>query len=116
MLLLTCLFVGIGLVTAQTSKISGVVTSAEDGEPVVGASVLVKGSAIGSITDIDGKFTISNVPASAKTLQVSFIGMTTQNVAIKPGVIKIALKPVAESLDEVVVTAQGLTRQEKSLG
>lgn len=116
MLLLTCLFVGIGLVTAQTSKISGVVTSEEDGEPVVGASVLVKGSAIGSITDIDGKFTISNVPASAKTLQVSFIGMTTQNVAIKPGVIKIALKPVAESLDEVVVTAQGLTRQEKSLG
>ena len=107
---------GIGLVTAQTSKISGVVTSEEDGEPVVGASVLVKGSAIGSITDIDGKFTISNVPASAKTLQVSFIGMTTQNVAIKPGVIKIALKPVAESLDEVVVTAQGLTRQEKSLG
>lgn len=57
----------IGLVTAQTSTVSGVVHSEEDGEPVVGASVLVKGT-LGSITDIDGKFSIPNVPSSAKTL------------------------------------------------
>lgn len=68
MLLLTCLFVGIGLVTAQTSTVTGVVTSADDGEPVVGASVLVVGTTLGTITNIDGKFTIPNAPSSAKTL------------------------------------------------
>ena len=54
MLLLACLFVGIGLVTAQTQKITGVVISEEDGQPVVGASVLVKGTTQGTITDVDG--------------------------------------------------------------
>lgn len=68
MLLLTCLFVGIGLVTAQTSTVTGVVTSADDGEPVVGASVLVVGTTLGTITNIDGQFTIPNAPSSAKTL------------------------------------------------
>ena len=67
MLLLTFLFVGIGLVTAQTQRVTGVVTSEEDGEPVVGASVLVKGTSVGTITDMNGKFTISNVPSSART-------------------------------------------------
>lgn len=72
MLLLTCLFVGIGLVTAQTSRVTGVVTSEEDGEPVVGASVLVVGTSFGTITDIDGKFSITNVPSSAKTLRSTY--------------------------------------------
>ena len=54
MLLLACLFVGIGLVTAQTQKVTGVVISEEDGQPVVGASVLVKGTTLGTITDVDG--------------------------------------------------------------
>mgnify|MGYP000236659654 CR=1 FL=1 len=67
MLLLACLFVGISLVTAQTQKITGVVISEEDGQPVVGASVLVKGTTLGTITDVDGKFTITNVPSSSKT-------------------------------------------------
>ena len=67
MLLLTCLFVGIGLVTAQTQKVTGVVISEEDGQPVIGASVLVKGTQIGIVTDIDGKFELTNVPSSAKT-------------------------------------------------
>ena len=67
MLLLACLFVGIGLVTAQTSRVTGVVTAEEDGLPVVGASVLVNGTTLGTIADIDGKFTITNVPSSSKT-------------------------------------------------
>ncbi len=58
MLLLTCLFVGIGLVTAQTQKVTGVVISEEDGQPVVGASVLAKGTTVGAITDVDGEFTL----------------------------------------------------------
>ena len=106
MLLLACLFVGIGLVTAQTQKITGVVISEEDGQPVVGASVLVKGTTLGTITDVDGNFNLSNVPSSAKTLQISYIGMQTQEVAIKPK-LKIVLKSDTEVLDEVIVTAYG---------
>ena len=68
MLLLTCLCMSIGFVTVQTSTVSGVVTSEEDGEPVVGASVLVQGTSLGTVTDIDGKFSISGVPSSARNL------------------------------------------------
>ena len=106
MLLLTCLFVGIGLVTAQVTKVSGVVTSAEDGLPVVGASILVKGTTVGNVTDMDGKFTLSNVPSSARTLMISFIGMKTIEVAVKPN-LTITLHSDTEVLDEVVVTAYG---------
>lgn len=116
MLLLACLFVGIGLVTAQTSKVTGVVTSEEDGEPVVGASVLVVGSSLGTITDIDGKFSISNVPSSFRTLRVSYVGMKPLDMAIKAGIMKIVLQSDAKALDEVVVTAMGIKRSEKALG
>ena len=115
MLLLACLFVGIGLVTAQTQKVTGVVTSEEDGQPVVGASVLVKGTTLGTITDVDGNFNLSNVPSSAKTLQISYIGMQTQEVVIKPN-LRVVLKADAQKLDEVVVTAMGISREKKALG
>ena len=115
MLLLACLFVGIGLVTAQTQKVTGVVISEEDGQPVIGASVLVKGTQIGAITNVDGDFTLLNVPSSAKTLQISFVGMQTQDVAIRPNV-RVILKSDAEQLDEVVVTAMGIKRDRKALG
>ena len=103
------------LVTAQTQKVTGVVISEEDGQPVIGASVLVKGTQIGAITNVDGDFTLLNVPSSAKTLRVSFVGMQTQEVAIKPNV-RVILKSDAEQLDEVVVTAMGIKRDRKALG
>ncbi|MBT1301231.1 carboxypeptidase-like regulatory domain-containing protein, partial [Phocaeicola dorei] len=78
----------------------------EDGLPVVGASILVKGTTVGTVTDMDGKFTLSNVPSSAKTLVVSFIGMATQEVAIRQTV-NITLKSDTEMLDDVVVVAYG---------
>ena len=109
MLLMTCLMIGIGLVNAQISKVTGNVTSEEDGLPVVGASVLVKGTTVGTVTDIDGNFTLTNVPSSAGTLVISFIGMQSQEVKIKPNVI-VVLKSDAEQLDEVVVTAMGIKR------
>ena len=72
-LLLACLLAGIGLTIAQTPKtITGVVISEEDNQPVVGASVLVKGTAIGTTTNVDGKFTISNVPSSARTKSIGY--------------------------------------------
>ncbi len=115
MLLLTCFFMGIGLVTAQTSSVTGVVISEEDGQPVVGASVLVKGTTVGTITDLDGQFTISNIPSSANTLQVSYIGMQTQEVAIRPTV-RVVLKPDTEILEEVVVVGYGTMRREAKTG
>ena len=115
MLLLACLFVGIGLVTAQTQTITGVVISEEDGQPVIGASVLVKGTQIGTITGVDGDFTLPNVPSSAKTLQISYIGMQTQEVAIKSHV-KVTMKSDSEILEEVMVVAYGTAKKSAFTG
>lgn len=112
---MTLLVIGIGLVNAQVSKVTGNVTSEEDGLPVVGASVLVKGTTVGTVTDIDGNFTLTNVPSSAKTLVISFIGMQTQEVAVQPQV-KVSLRSDAESLDEVVVVAYGTAKKESLTG
>ena len=115
MLLLACLFVGISLVTAQTQKVTGVVISEEDGQPVVGASVLVKGTTQGTITDVDGNFNLSNVPSSAKTLQISYIGMQTQEVTIKPR-LKVVLKSDSQQIDEVMVVAYGTAKRASFTG
>ena len=106
----------IGLAVAQVSKVAGTVTSAETGEPIIGATVLVEGTTTGSITDIDGKFAIANIPANAKNLMVSYVGMKTMRVAIQAGELKIELRPDTEVLDEVVVTAMGISREKKALG
>lgn len=115
MFLLACLFVGVSQITAQNIKVTGSVISGEDGLPIVGASVLVKGTSNGTITNVDGQFTLPSVPVSAKTLQVSFVGMKTAEVAIKPDV-RIILQSDAQNLDEVVVTAMGISRDKKALG
>ena len=115
MLLLACLFVGIGLVTAQTQKVTGVVISEEDGQPVIGASVLVKGTQIGAITGVDGDFTLPNVPSSEKTLVISYIGMQTQEVDIKPN-IKVFMRSDSEMLDEVMVVAYGTAKKSAFTG
>lgn len=112
---MTFLVIGIGLVNAQISKVTGTVTSEEDGLPVVGASVLVKGTTVGTVTDIDGNFTINNVPSSAKTLVISFIGLQSQEVDIKP-VVKIMLKSDSEQLDEVMVVAYGTAKKSSFTG
>ena len=106
MLLLTCLFIGIGLVTAQVTKVTGTVISEEDGLPVVGASILVKGTAVGTVTDMDGKFQLPNVPSSAKTLVISFIGIQSHEIPIKQ-TINVSLKPDTKTLEEVVVLGYG---------
>ena len=108
LVLLACLFASFTLAMAQNSTVSGTVVD-ENNEPVIGASILVEGTARGTITDIEGKFTISSVPASAKNLQVSYVGMRTQLVPITSGNIQIVLKNDAEVLDEVMVVA--LTNQ-----
>ncbi len=112
---LTCLFLSMELALAQSPTVSGVVLSDEDGEPVVGASVLIKGTSTGAVTDVDGKFTISKVPSGSKTLVVSFVGMETQEVALRPQV-RVSLKPDAQTLDEIVTVAYGSTRRSSITG
>ena len=118
--MLAALFMFVCIASAQTS-VTGVVTTMEEGEsvPVIGATVLVKGvnPPLGAITDVDGAFTIENVPTSATHLTVSFVGYMTEEVAIVKGQkVSIVMKLATEALDEVVVTAQVLTRKEKSIG
>ena len=102
-------------VFAQTS-VNGTVTDADNGGTLPGVSVLVKGTSIGTVTDMDGKFNLQ-VPANATAIQFSFVGMETQDVAFTgQTTIDVALKTSALKLDEVVVTALGVTREKKSLG
>lgn len=102
--------VGMGGVAAQTSEVSGTVLSAEDGFPVIGASILVEGTSTGTVTDIDGKFTL-NVGQGVK-LQISYIGMKGVTLAAKNNMV-VKLVPDTEMLEEVVVT--GMQRMDKRL-
>ncbi len=94
---------------AQT-KVTGTVLSQDDGQPVIGASVLVQGTKTGTTTNIDGQFTL-NVP-KGKKIQVSYIGMVTQTVTPKPNM-KITLQADANTLSDVVVT--GMVKMDKRL-
>ena len=114
-LLFSCLLISIGLITAQTIRVTGSVISEDDGEPIMGASIVVKGNtSIGTITDIDGNFSL-NVPESANLLVVSYVGMTPQEVAVSTQKLNITLSSSLE-LAEVVVTAMGISREKKALG
>lgn len=114
-LLMLFLYISIGWATAQTRTVQGVVTYEEDGLPVMGATVRVNGTQLGTVTDADGKFSISKVPASAKMLTISYVGMQTQEVAIKEN-LKITLKTNSELLDEVMVVAFGTTKKSAFTG
>ena len=105
---LACLLLSMGMALAQT-KVTGTVISAEDNEPVIGASVIVQGQKSGTVTDANGHFTIS-VP-SGKKISISYIGMETQTVTPKNGM-QVVLQNSAE-LQEVVVT--GLQKVDKRL-
>ena len=108
------LFLSIGMAVAQT-QVTGTVVSGEDGEPIVGASVKVSGTKTGTITDVDGKFAL-NVPEGTK-LVVTYLGMLPKTVSASvSGAMKIKLDPDNKVLDEVVVTAMGITREKKALG
>ena len=102
-----------GVVSAQTSKVTGKVIG-EDGEPVIGASIIVKGTSVGTVTDFDGNF-ILDVPHDGKQLVISYIGMQSQEVGVSSKV-NVRLMSDTQDLDEVVVTAMGIKRDRKALG
>ncbi|MFC5626921.1 SusC/RagA family TonB-linked outer membrane protein [Algoriphagus winogradskyi] len=92
---------------AQGRRVTGIVTSAEDGQPIPGATVLVKGTTVGTATDLDGKYSL-NIPDGGTVLVISFIGTTTQEINIgQKSVIDVTLQPDFQSLSEVVVTSYG---------
>lgn len=92
---------------AQERNIKGVVTSDTDGSAIPGVNVVVKGTTTGTITDIDGKYSI-NVPEGSNTLVFSFIGLQTQEVAIGgQSVIDVTMTADVKQLTEVIVVAYG---------
>ncbi len=112
LLLLAIVAVSSTVAMAQ-SKVQGKVVDAT-GEPVIGASVVVKGSSTGTVTDLDGNFTLNNVPGDSK-LEVSYIGFRTQTLA--PGSnLNITLEEDKQLLDEVVVVGYGVQRKSDVTG
>ncbi len=108
--MLTCLFVLLSAgLHAQTKTISGTVVDAT-GETVIAASVVVKGTTIGTVTDIDGHYTLE-VPADAQTLVFSFMGMKTEEVPVTGSVINVTLREDTQLIEEVVVTGYGTTKK-----
>lgn len=101
--------------TMQAQNVTGRVKSASDGSPIIGASILERGTNNGAITDLDGNFSIQ-LTALPATLEVSYIGFTTQAVVVETAQqgLEITLEEGAV-LEEVVVTALGMTREKKAL-
>jgi hypothetical protein len=101
---------------AQERTVSGRVTSVEDGSGLPGVNVVVKGTTIGTVTDIDGKYSVT-VPAGNGTLVFTFIGLTTQEIEIGDrSSIDVPMSQDAKQLNEVVVTALGISREKESIG
>ena len=114
--LLTFICLGIGTVAAQVAKVTGKVTDT-NGEAVIGASVYVIGTNLGANTDIEGNFTIENVPSSASMVRVSYVGMTTQEVHILRGKpMKVVLVEDGVILDEAIVVAYGTAKKSSFTG
>ncbi|MCU4155054.1 TonB-dependent receptor [Carboxylicivirga sp. A043] len=105
--LLFMFILGVGFVNAQNQTVTGTITDAADGSGIPGATIMVKGTTVGTITMIDGTYTLE-VPADAQTLVYSFVGMTTQEVAyVGQAVINIVLETESIGVEEVVVSAYG---------
>ncbi|MCG2460432.1 SusC/RagA family TonB-linked outer membrane protein [Flavobacteriaceae bacterium F89] len=117
LLILTLLLAGHSL-SAQTTflKVSGTVTSSEDGIPLPGVSIVLKGTNTGKITDFDGTYSL-DVPNGTGTLVFSYLGFETQEIGVNgQSTINVVMAPGTQALDEVVVTALGIKREDKSLG
>ena len=111
-LLLTTLLVAVGMLTAsaQTQAVKGVVTDAADGEPLIGATVMVKETKAGVATDLDGNFTMT--VAEGQTLVISYIGYITKSIKYTgQTTINVSLENDASTLDEVVVVGYGVMKR-----
>ena len=114
--LLFCLIAGIGWISAQNTRVTGTVLSAEDRGPLPGVTIVEKGNATnGTITDVEGKYTIT-VPSNA-TLHFSYIGLESQEIAVSGRqVIDVTLQAGSRALDEVIVVAYGTAKKSSFTG
>jgi len=115
-LLVFFLLAGVNFAFAQTRTITGKVTSSQDGMGIPGATVLIKGTTIGTTTSIEGNYEIEVQP-NHRTLVFRYVGMSTQEIPIgDQSNINIVLEPDVLQMDEVVVTALGISKERKALG
>ena len=115
LLIIMTLFVGFSSVFAQTKQITGKVTSADDGNPIPGVSVVVKGTTTGTVTNFEGIFTLT-VPDN-EVLVFSFVGMKAAEVPITESLTyDVAMETETVGVEEVIVTAMGIQREKKALG
>ena len=112
-MLLAAMLLMVGTALAQT-KVNGTVTSQEDGQPVIGASVLVVGTQVGTITDANGKFSLT-CPAGKNTLRITYVGMEPIEVSARPNM-RIVLTSDQKALDEVIVVAFGTAKKSAFTG
>lgn len=113
-LLLAACFLSAASVAMAQSRVTGTVVSGDDGLPIVGASVIIPGTKVGVMTDVNGKFTL-RMPEGKKDIRISYLGMEPQMVTAREN-LQVVLKSDSKALNEVVVTAMGLKRSEKALG
>lgn len=100
---------------AQDRTVTGTVTSAEDKSSIPGVNVVVKGTVIGTITDLDGRYSLS-VPSDESLLVFSYIGMALQEIEIGArSTLDISMEPDMQELEEIVITAMGLEKEKRSL-
>ena len=115
LLIAVVLFLGGQLLNAQTKNISGVVKSSEDGLSVPGASISVKGTTVGTVTDIEGNFELT-IPSDAKTLVFSFVGLKTIELPVgNQTVFNVTLEPDVFGIDEVIVSGVSADTPRKKL-
>ncbi|MCR4919050.1 MAG: SusC/RagA family TonB-linked outer membrane protein [Prevotella sp.] len=112
-MILASLLLCVGAALAQT-KVTGIVLSQDDGQPVVGVSVFVVGTSAGTVTGSDGRFALT-VPQGKSMLRFTYVGMEPLEVSARPNM-RIMLRSDAANLDEIVVTAMGISRKSKTLG
>ena len=115
-LLLAFFAIGLQVLMAQTKEITGKVTSSDDGGAIPGVTVSVKGTTLGTVTDMDGMFRLK-VPQDAKTLVFSFVGMSTKEIALgTQTTVNVKMSSELIAVDEVIVTAFGIKRKPKEMG
>ena len=114
--MMTLLFASIGLATAQTLTVTGTVVAEKDGQPVAGAYVLVNGTTIGTITNENGEFGILEVPADAKEIIVTFLGMTTASAPVQAEPLRIVMQEDSHFLEETIVVAYGTATKSSFTG
>lgn len=112
-LVLLSFFLGVQCMVAQQMKVTGVVINEDDGEPVIGASIVVKGTTIGTITDLDGKFELET-QKDAKLI-ISYVGLRTQETTAQQNM-RIVLSSDSQAIDEVVVVAYGTAKKSSFTG